>query len=223
VDETEDPDAEAETKDHEEELVEQTLRLHDQRIGAVLSVLKQSGAKRVVDLGCGGGRLLRELVPDSSFTEVVGVDVSVRALEYAQRKLNLDRYAPSVRDRVRLLHGSLMYRDERLSGFDAAAVVEVIEHFDPPRLRAFEDVVFGAAKPGSVIVTTPNVEYNVRFEGLPAGTLRHRDHRFEWTRDEFRSWSHTITDRYGYRVRFLPIGPDDPEVGPPSQMAVFER
>ena len=223
VDESEDPDAEAEAKDEEEQIVEKSLRLHDQRIGAVLSVLKQAGAKRVVDLGCGGGRLLRELVPDPAFTEVVGVDVSVRSLEYAQRSLNLDRYAPSVRDRVRLLHGSLMYRDERIRDFDAAAVVEVIEHFDPPRLRAFEDVVFGAAKPSTVVITTPNVEYNVRFEGLPAGELRHRDHRFEWTREEFRTWAHRVADEHAYTVRFLPIGAEDAEVGPPSQMAVFAR
>jgi 3' terminal RNA ribose 2'-O-methyltransferase Hen1 len=223
VDESDDPEAEKEAKDHEEQVVEESLRLHDQRIGAVLSVLKQSGAKRVVDLGCGGGRLLRELVPDPAFTEVVGVDVSVRALEYAQRSLRLDRYAPSVRDRVQLLHGSLMYRDDRLKGFDAAAVVEVIEHFDPPRLRAFEDVVFGSAQPTSVIVTTPNFEYNVRFEGLPAGSLRHRDHRFEWTREELHGWAHGVADRHGYEVRFIPIGPEDPEVGPPSQMAVFHK
>jgi hypothetical protein len=114
-----------------------------------------------------------------------------------------------------------MYRDKRLSGYDAAAVVEVIEHLDPPRLAAFERVLFEFAHPGRVVLTTPNVEYNVRFRTLPAGQFRHKDHRFEWTRAEFRAWAEGVAGRFGYAVRFAPIGPDDAEVGPPTQMAVF--
>jgi hypothetical protein len=101
--------------------------------------------------------------------------------------------------------------------------MEVIEHVDPPRLEALERTVFGHATPGSVIVTTPNVEHNVRFETLPAGVMRHRDHRFEWTRAEFQQWAERVASSYGYSVRYLPIGPDDPEVGPPTQMAVFTK
>jgi 3' terminal RNA ribose 2'-O-methyltransferase Hen1 len=218
-----DPDAEAAERDAEEDAVEEPMRLHEQRIGAVLAVLRQSGARRVVDLGCGEGRLLRELVKDPNFTQITGVDVSVRSLERASDRLHLDRMPPTQRERVRLLHGSLTYADERIAGYDAAACIEVIEHLDPGRLDAFERVVFAEARPGTVVVTTPNVEYNVRFDGLPAGHLRHRDHRFEWTRDEFASWSGRIADAHGYRTRFLPVGPEDPEVGPPTQMAVFER
>jgi 3' terminal RNA ribose 2'-O-methyltransferase Hen1 len=137
--------------------------------------------------------------------------------------MKLDRLSPVQRARVRLLHGSLMYRDARLAGYDAAAVVEVIEHLDAPRLAAFERVVFECARPGTVVVTTPNVEYNVKWPSLPAGRLRHRDHRFEWTRDQFQAWAIEMAQRFGYAVRFLPVGDADPVVGAPTQMGVFTR
>jgi len=125
--------------------------------------------------------------------------------------------------RVRLVQGALTYVDTRLTGYDAAVLSEVIEHVDPPRLPALEHAVFGAARPGTVVVTTPNVEYNVRWESLPAGHVRHGDHRFEWDRAEFRSWARRVADSYGYTVAFAPVGPDDPEVGPPTQLAAFTR
>ena len=164
---------------------------------------------------------MRLLAADPRFTEVVGLDASVRSLEIARTRLDRQRLPDERKDRVKLLHGALTYRDARTEGFDAAAVVEVIEHLDEPRLAAFERVLFEFAHPPTVIVTTPNVEYNVRFETLPAGKLRHRDHRFEWTREEFQTWSNAVATRFGYAVRFLPIGPDDAEVGPPTQMAMF--
>jgi 3' terminal RNA ribose 2'-O-methyltransferase Hen1 len=151
----------------------------------------------------------------------VGVEVSYRVLERAAEKLRLDRLPRMQGERVELIHGSLLYRDKRLEGFDAAAVVEVIEHLDPPRLAAFERVVFECARPKTVIVTTPNREYNVKWETLEAGTMRHRDHRFEWTREEFRAWAEGVAARHGYGVEIVPIGPVDAEVGAPSQMGVF--
>ena len=189
----------------------------------MLGALRASGAASVVDLGCGEGRLLRALLDAPQFTRVVGMDVSHRTLEVAADRLRLDRLPRLQRERIELLHGSLMYRDARLAGFDAAAVVEVVEHLDPPRLAAFERVAFEFARPGTVVLTTPNVEYNVRWAGLAAGQLRHRDHRFEWTREEFRAWAGRVASRFGYAVRFLPVGDEDPEVGPPTQMAIFER
>jgi 3' terminal RNA ribose 2'-O-methyltransferase Hen1 len=130
---------------------------------------------------------------------------------------------PKQRERIELIHGSLMYRDQRLAGFDAAAVVEVIEHLDPPRLAAFERVAFEFARPGTVVLTTPNAEYNVKWPSLPAGRFRHRDHRFEWTREQFEGWATGIAERFGYAVRFVPVGPVDAAVGAPSQMGVFTR
>ena len=212
-----------ETREAEEEAVERRLSLNEQRLGAVLAALRQSQVRRVLDLGCGEGKLLQVLIADPQFEEVVGLDASHRALERASERLHLDRLPERRRDKVKLLHGALTYRDARLAGYDAAAVVEVVEHLDPDRLAAFERALFEHARPRTVVLSTPNAEYNVRFESLPAGRLRHRDHRFEWTRAELRAWAEGVARRFGYSVRFIPIGPDDPEVGPPTQMALFDR
>ena len=177
----------------------------------------------MLDLGCGDGALLRGLIADRSFIEIVGTDVSWRALEIASRKLKLDRMSERERERITLFQSSLTYRDARLEGFDAAVLMEVIEHVDPSRLGALERAVFGHARPLTVVVTTPNVEHNVRFETHGAGTMRHRDHRFEWTRAEFRTWATDVATTHAYAVRFVAVGTDDPEVGPPTQMAVFSR
>jgi 3' terminal RNA ribose 2'-O-methyltransferase Hen1 len=221
----EEPEAEemAEIHTREEEAIEKPISLAEQRMGAVMAALRSSGAKRVLDLGCGEGRLLRELLKDKTFTEIVGLDVSHRVLEIAAQRLHLENLPKMQQDRIRLLHGSLTYRDARLAGYDAATVVEVIEHQDAPRLAAFERVLFEFAHPQTVVVTTPNVEYNVKFETLPAGKMRHKDHRFEWTRAEFQSWATRMATRFGYSVRFLPIGPEDQVVGSPTQMGIFSR
>jgi 3' terminal RNA ribose 2'-O-methyltransferase Hen1 len=205
----------------ESEVEEKPTPLAVQRRDAILAALKASGAARVLDLGCGQGQLVQALLKDPGFTEIVGVDVSMRALTIAGRRLKLDRMGERQASRVQLFQGSLAYTDKRLGGYDAAVLSEVIEHLDLPRLPALEYAVFGAARPRTVLVTTPNVEYNVRWESLPAGHVRHGDHRFEWTRDEFRAWAQAVAERHGYAVEFVPVGPDDPEVGPPTQMAVF--
>jgi 3' terminal RNA ribose 2'-O-methyltransferase Hen1 len=218
-----DPDREEETRATEESAIEEPLQLWQQRIGAIIAALKASGATRVLDLGCGEGKLLRALLEDRSFQEIVGMDVSHRSLEIATERLHLDQLAPKQRERIQLIHGSLMYRDARLSGYDAAVVAEVIEHLDPPRLAAFGRVVFEHAKPGAVVLTTPNVEYNIRFATLPEGSFRHKDHRFEWSRAQFEHWAGSVAERFGYLVRFLPVGPEDAAVGAPTQMGIFTR
>jgi 3' terminal RNA ribose 2'-O-methyltransferase Hen1 len=167
--------------------------------------------------------LVRELLAEATIEHVVAADVSTRALQRAAASLRLDRMTEYQRARLELFQSSLTYRDDRLAGLDAAVLMEVIEHVDLARLPALERVVFGYAAPGTVIVTTPNAEHNVRYENLAAGTMRHRDHRFEWTREEFRAWAGAVAGEYGYRVRFLPVGADDPEVGPPTQLAVFDQ
>lgn len=213
---------EAEAGKPEHETQEKPAPLAEQRRDAVVAALTRAGAARVLDLGCGQGQLVQTLLKNPRFTEIVGVDVSMRALTIASRRLKLDRMGERQASRVRLLQGSLAYTDTRLKGYDAAVLSEVIEHLDLPRLPALEYAVFGSARPRTVLVTTPNVEYNVRWESLPAGHVRHGDHRFEWTRREFRAWAASIAERHGYDVEFVPVGPEDPEVGPPTQMAVFE-
>ncbi len=216
--------AETEAKhDQEEQSVEQKIGLHQQRLNRVVEVLKESGAQRVLDLGCGEGRLLSLLLKVKQFKEIVGVDVAYRTLEIAQERLKLDQLPDRQRERITLWQGSLIYRDQRLMGYDAAAVVEVIEHLDPPRLAAFERVLFGATQPKTIIITTPNREYNVMWPSLPAGKFRHRDHRFEWTRAEFQAWGERVADHYGYHITISPLGPIDEAVGAPSQMGVFTR
>ncbi|OPF76520.1 3' terminal RNA ribose 2'-O-methyltransferase Hen1 [Streptomyces antioxidans] len=206
---------------------EPSVPLAVRRREAILDALRGAGAARVLDLGCGQGQLLGELLKEARFTEIVGVDVSMRALNEAARRLRLDRpgfdtgAAERQSARLRLTQGALTYTDSRLAGYDAAVLSEVIEHVDPPRLPALEHVVFGAARPKAVVVTTPNAEYNVRWETLPAGRMRHGDHRFEWTREEFRAWAEQVAERHGYAVEFRPVGPEDPEVGPPTQLALF--
>ncbi|MFJ7273222.1 3' terminal RNA ribose 2'-O-methyltransferase Hen1 [Kitasatospora sp. NPDC098663] len=195
--------------------------LAGRRRAAIIAALREVGAARVADLGCGRGELIGELLKDARFTEVLGVDVSARALQAAARGLRLDRMPERLAARVTLAQGALTYTDARLKGFDAAVLCEVVEHLDLPRLPALEYAVFGAARPGAVVVTTPNAEYNVRWESLPAGAVRHADHRFEWSRAEFRAWAERVAAVFGYTVVLRPVGPEDEEVGAPTQLALF--
>jgi 3' terminal RNA ribose 2'-O-methyltransferase Hen1 len=201
-------------------------RLRDLRADAVLAELAAAGARRVLDLGCGDGRLLARLLADPRFEAITGVDVSAAALARAARRLHLDELAPRQRDRVQLLQGSLSYADKRLAGYDAAVLMEVIEHVDPGRLDAVTHAVLGVAAPGTVLVTTPNADYNARYPGLAPGARRHPDHRFEWGQAEFRAWATAAAARYGYQARFANVGPEDPgdpAAGPPTQLAVLTR
>ncbi len=209
--------------DEVEEVVERKIGLHEQRLLAVTAVLKESGYSSVMDLGCGEGKLLRLLLKESQFRTILGMDISHRSLAIAFDRLRLEQMGEFQRNRINLHHSSLFYRDERLLGFEAAAVVEVIEHLDAPRLRAFERLLFGQYQPKMVVMTTPNREYNVMWPSLSAGKFRHRDHRFEWTRAEFAEWAESICEAYGYQVYYQPIGEVDEAVGAPSQMGVFVR
>ena len=219
----EEEDEKQEEKAQEEAVIEKKISLNEQRMTRVLEVLKERGAASVIDLGCGEGRLLRDLMKVPSFAKVAGMDVSTRALEIAKDRLHVEHLPSRLAEKLKLFQGSLMYRDKRLCDYEAATAVEVIEHLDPSRLEAFERVIFGETKPRLMIVTTPNVEFNARFETLPAGKLRHRDHRFEWTRDEFRAWGDRVAGTYGYAFEWMPVGAIDEEVGPPTQMGVFTK
>ncbi|WP_119389265.1 3' terminal RNA ribose 2'-O-methyltransferase Hen1 [Taklimakanibacter lacteus] len=220
---TQDEAVEPEVKTAPEETLEAPIRLHDARLEAVTAALRAIGPKSVVDLGCGEGKLLQRLVRESWARQLIGLDPAIHALERASRRLKLQQPGGPPEGRIALIHGSLTYRDERWAGADAAALVEVIEHLDPDRLPLMERIVFGEARPRTVIVTTPNADYNALFPTLAAGAFRHPDHRFEWTRAEFGAWADRIASAYGYQPALSFIGPEDAQLGAPSQMAVFSR
>jgi 3' terminal RNA ribose 2'-O-methyltransferase Hen1 len=213
----------------EEELVKEEYKpkawvsLHEKRLQRAYELLKQSGAQTVLDLGCGEGKLMKKLIKDSQFKRIVGMDVAFRELQKAKENLFLDTASPMMRERIALFQGSVTYKDDRMKGFDAVALVEVIEHLDEERLPAMEKVVFRNAKPGTVVLSTPNAEYNVVYERLDADLFRHEDHRFEWTREEFKAWCNKVSIEYGYVVAIFPVGEEEEGIGAPSQMAVFKR
>ncbi|PWV46925.1 3' terminal RNA ribose 2'-O-methyltransferase Hen1 [Chitinophaga sp. S165] len=196
--------------------------LHETRLQSVCDELLSTPVKSVIDLGCGEGKLLKLLVPHQHLTHITGMDVASRSLEIAYRRLKIDKLPDNQRKRLRLIQGSLTYRDRRIEGFDAAALVEVIEHLEPDRLKALEKCVFGYTMPGKVVVTTPNKEWNVTFTE-DADKMRHSDHRFEWTRAEFQQWCERVSNTYGYAYSIKPLGEETAEIGPPTQMAVFTK
>lgn len=201
---------------------EERLTLHQQRLNAALEVLKTSGAKSVLDLGCGEGRLLKMLLREGQFTRILGADVSFQVLQVATRRLYLKDMTPKQKERIELIQSALTYRDRRMVGFDAAALIEVIEHLDLERLPALERAVFEFARPTTVVVTTPNREYNAHY-AMPEDKFRHGDHRFEWTRQEFAEWVQKVGEQFGYTASIEGIGEEDPNWGAASQMAVFQR
>jgi 3' terminal RNA ribose 2'-O-methyltransferase Hen1 len=203
--------------------LEERVGLHEQRLNAVVEVLKRQRARRVLDLGCGEGRLITKLLKERDIDEVLGLEVSSAALGIAERRLHVDEMSDRQAARLKLVQGSLTYRDRRLEGFDAAVLLEVIEHLDLGRLSSFETAIFSHAKPGCVVITTPNAEYNQLFPSLPAGRFRHPDHRFEWSREEFQDWGQAVASARGYEVDFGAIGEVDAKLGGPTQMAVFTR
>jgi len=208
-------------EDAKTEEVKKKETLHQKRLSLVLEKLKESGAKKVLDLGCGEGKLIRMLLKERQFEKIAGMDVSYQELTKCKDRLHWDEMAPRQKDRIELFQGALTYKDKRLEGFDAAAIVEVIEHLDENRLKSFERVVFECAKPKTVVLTTPNGEYNVLFENMSEEQMRHDDHRFEWTRAEFEKWGGKVAAKHNYFVDFLPIGDEEQNVGAPSQMAIF--
>jgi 3' terminal RNA ribose 2'-O-methyltransferase Hen1 len=208
-------------QNQEEEVTEKTLSLNQLRLNTVLTTLKAKNVKNVIDLGCGEGNFLKLILQENCFEKITGVDVSYRILEIARERLEGLHLPRHQWEKLKLIQGALTYQDKRFYGYDGATLIEVIEHLDLPRLEALERVVFEFAKPKLVIVTTPNIEYNVKFENLATGKLRHKDHRFEWTRQEFQDWANNVAQKFGYQVEFQSIGEEDTIVGSPTQMAIF--
>ncbi len=193
--------------------------LHVERLDAVVGELLAGGATRVLDLGCGPGELLLRLRAHPQFVQLLGIDIDERALADARSALGLDWLQPEPRLSVRL--GSFEEVDAELKGFDAAVMLETIEHIAPGHLPRVERAVFGGMHPRLLLVTTPNQEYNV-LHGMPAGSKRHPGHHFEWTRAQFQRWANGVAQRHGYSVSFSDLGPPDPVRGSSTQMAKFE-
>ncbi|MDR1887920.1 MAG: 3' terminal RNA ribose 2'-O-methyltransferase Hen1 [Zoogloeaceae bacterium] len=217
TDEEEDSEAKAKAP---ENIREEHLSLNRQRLGSVLAQIRACGAQSVIDIGCGEGSLLSLLLKEPALQKIAGVDVAWSALEKARDKLHYERLSDGQKQKLSIFQGSLTYKDRRFEGYDAATVVEVIEHLDLPRLSAFERVLFEFARPRHVILTTPNREYNDNYQNLGEG-LRHSDHRFEWTREEFRNWARGVGEKFRYAVQFSEIGALDEKLGAPTQMACF--
>lgn len=210
-------------RDKHEDAIEKSMRLHDLRLEAVAGVLREQSASNVLDLGCGEGKLVRRLAREPWMRRITGVDASASMVERARKRCARFETAPDTSGKVSIMLGSLTYADRRWHGFDAATLVEVIEHVDPPRLPALERSLFGVARPSLVAVTTPNRDYNAVITGLEPGGLRHADHRFEWTRAEFREWAVGVGSKWGYSVTIRGVGEEAGEFGSPSQLAVFKR
>jgi 3' terminal RNA ribose 2'-O-methyltransferase Hen1 len=201
---------------------EKKANLHQLRLDAALIELKKNGSKTVVDMGCGEGKLLKMMIKEAQFDKILGVDVSMRELQKAKSRLKLEEISQKMRDRLELIQGSITYRDKRIENYDALVMIEVIEHLELERIPAMERVVFECANPQMVIITTPNAEYNALYN-LEEDSMRHNDHRFEWTRQEFKTWSESVAEKYNYAVKFTNIGDLDEKLGSPSQMAVFKN
>jgi len=194
--------------------------LHQQRLEIVRDALLASGARRIMDLGCGSGALLSLLLAEPLFERILAMDASATALQVVRSEI-LEPHADHAR-RVELLHGSWTEAHARCVGYQAAALVETIEHLDPRDLSRMERTVFAAYRLDCIILTTPNGDYNSVL-GMAPGEKRDPDHRFEWPRARFRKWCRGIAGRNGYKVRFAGIGDEDLEHGTPTQMAVFEK
>ena len=202
---------------------EARVSLNSRRMEAVKNAVLASGATSVIDLGCGECRLTSLLLNEPQITKVTACDISVSVLEKAAQRLHLDRMQTFRKNKLTLMQASLTYRDKRFEGYDCACVIEVIEHIEPMRIPAFERAVFEFAAPRTVILTTPNREYNANYENMPENTLRHGDHRFEWTREEFRQWTEHICEKFGYTCEISGIGDVDENLGTPTQMGVFRK
>lgn len=193
--------------------------LHSARVDAVLQILDRTGATRVADLGCGDGVLTRRLLARERIERVVAVDLSALALAALER--SAARH-DTESGRLCLIHGSFAEWHAQAQGVDAAVLLETIEHIDPGRLPEVERTVFDKYRPITVVVTTPNQEFNILY-GLADDAFRESSHRFEWTRAKFERWARRVAQRYGYEVAFSGVGEGHYLLGSPTQLAEFGR
>jgi SAM-dependent methyltransferase len=195
-----------------------TGQLHEERMAAVMAAVRAGAPARVLDLGCGDGDMLVRLAAEPCIAALVGLDIDEGAL--ARARARLARVAAAGRVDLRL--GSMLAPPDDLVGWDCAVLVETIEHIEPGQLSRLERALFSRPRPARVVLTTPNAEFN-RLLGVPARRRRHPDHRFEWTRAQFRTWCARAVRGRGFDVTITDIAGAHPDLGGASQMAVFTR
>ncbi len=205
-----------------ESQLEAPLTLNQLRIQAIVDFINSKNPHRVIDLGCGEGRILEAILKQTHTPQVIGVDVSPQELERAEKRLKLEWMTESQLERLKLYQSSALYRDQRLAGADCLLLIEVIEHLESYQLERLARVVFGESAAQNILITTPNRDYNSVF-GMAINQLRHPDHRFEWSQSEFKDWCQQQAERYGYTLQIDGIGPQDPESGHPTQSACFSK
>ena len=193
--------------------------LHEQRLEAVHDVVRAIAPRTLLDLGCGDGVLLTRLVDEARIERIVGIDLSQEALDRLRARLGETADGESA-TQVELIHGSMTDTRPDICGYDCAILIETIEHIDPERLSVVERALFGKMRPKSVVVTTPNAEFNPLL-GVPQGRFRHPDHRFEWDRAKFRRWAEGVAARNDYQVACSDLAGSHPVLGGASQMAIF--
>lgn len=194
-----------------------TTWLHEERLKAVAEVVRDSGAGRVLDLGCGDGDLFVRLAADPFLTELVGLDICRASLDRLRTRLaGCDAVVP----RIDLREASMTEVSPDLAGFDCAVLIETIEHIDPGRLSKVENALFKRLRPRIVVITTPNSEFNALL-GVPSHRMRHPDHRFEWDRAQFRRWCKRAAKAGQYSVKYQDVAGYHPELGGASQLASF--
>ncbi|XP_065664319.1 small RNA 2'-O-methyltransferase [Hydra vulgaris] len=202
--------------------------LFKQRYEAVAQIINKMQAKSVLDIGCSDGKFLTYMKEKcTSVEKIIGVDIDRSLLEsntyFLQPKPFEYIVKRAVPLNISLFCGSITQSDVRFHHVDLISCIEVIEHLYDDVLSMVPYNIFGILKPKAVVMTTPNAEYNQLFKGFSG--LRHNDHKFEWTRNQFQQWCMRIERTYGYVVEFDGVGapPADSKVGYCSQIAVFRQ
>jgi 3' terminal RNA ribose 2'-O-methyltransferase Hen1 len=199
---------------------EATTALHEERLEAVVDAVRASDARTLLDLGCGDGDLLVRLAGEPRIERILGLDIDRQCLQQVRLRLDAEGFSRTAAT-IELRHGSLTDPDPSLTGFHCALLVETIEHIDPRDLAQVERAIFARMHPRTVIITTPNAEYNPLLE-VPPNRLRHPDHRFEWDRARFQRWARGVAQRHLYRVRHRDVGGVHPIYGGATQIALFQ-
>ncbi|MDN4617361.1 3' terminal RNA ribose 2'-O-methyltransferase Hen1 [Paenibacillus sp. PsM32] len=198
------------------------VRLNELRYRAIVeqvSLLPQR--KQVIDFGAGEGKLSVRLGQIEGVEQVWAVEPSMqsqlRAIDrFAKLEGRTDDVIPVITT------GSLFYRDERWIDQDVIILCEVIEHINEVRLPQVIHTLFTDYRPQTLIITTPNREYNEVYD-MDTEEIRHADHRFEWTRAEFEQYCTQWIQNRPYTFTISGIGEKHEQYGQPTQMVVFHR